>query len=182
MKDCLYLGVFYNPYCYEFCTFDGEKFNLVTEKNMEKDVKILIDENITAKKLEKLSNWIKEYKEIIVCSNGSFRYLNLKLLSGKYIRVKGAFRGDYIVDTEDYEAQTNTECNIPKERIVKRSNKIEELFDIFVYEEGGIYHFITSDDLDFAKEKQLKVYGAVWTKLGCNFIAELNEKGEWELE
>ena len=85
-------------------------------------------------------------------------------------------------------------CNI-----IKQADTIEELCDEFVYANKEkdikcfcllhqpittIYYGAKLEDIETKKlinDKNVEIYGAIWTELGLKYVAKMNSKGELEL-
>lgn len=66
-------------------------------------------------------------------------------------------------------------------RILKQSEKIEDLFDEFVRVSKSNHDFLVSDDMPTKKFRDTEIYGAIWTDKGLIYVAKMNENGELEL-
>ena len=100
----------------------------------------------------------------------------------RYIRTKETDYGS-IIDTEKYKEATGEECYIPPEEIVKESDFLGELCDMFVFR-AGEYIIIDKDNDEFFRKNWKcydTIYGAIWTDKGLISVAKMNKKGELEL-
>ena len=68
----------------------------------------------------------------------------------------------------------------------KVADTIEELCDVFVYEQKSnheLYDILCKNkenDINYIKNGT-SIYGAIWTKKGLIYVAKMNKKGELEL-
>lgn len=75
---------------------------------------------------------------------------------------------------------------IPKNKIIKQADTIEELIDEYVLREKANcklcvdYAELTEDDLKLCLQDH-DIFGAIWTDKGLIYVAKMNEKGELEL-
>ena len=63
------------------------------------------------------------------------------------------------------------------------ADTIEELCDEFVIVGTNWQQIIDLESARYnlKRPKELKVYGAIWTDKGLNYVAKMNDKGEFEL-
>ena len=97
----------------------------------------------------------------------------------KYLRTKYGT----IIDFEhltDFTKARITEINEEEHLIVKFADTIEELCDEFVRVSKSVHDFLVSNDIPTKKFDDTEIYGAIWTKWGLRFVAQLTEKG-WKL-
>ena len=93
----------------------------------------------------------------------------------KYIRTK-----DKILLFRDYEDIDSVLTNIGwiyKTEIIKEADNIEDLLDEFVCNTK----LVNLWELEITDLRGNIIYGAIWTDKGLIYVAELNEKGNWEL-
>ena len=82
------------------------------------------------------------------------------------------------------------------EKIIKESDKLEELCDEFIYANKEkdikcfclfhqpittIYYGAKLEDIETKKlinDKNIEIYGAIWTSKGLIYVAKMNDKGE----
>ena len=107
-------------------------------------------------------------------------------------------------ENEWYEQKGGIIC-LPKKKIIKKSDTIEELYDEFVDTSelkvsststgGWLYDEFDSDNkclIYYAEDERRtiplnefddlsKIYGAIWTNKGLIYVAKMNDKGELEL-
>jgi hypothetical protein len=83
---------------------------------------------------------------------------------------------------ERFKNKTHTKVwNNGNNVVVKQSNTIEELCDAFVGINDGEYQFLRAIPYKCANYWNRGVYGCIWTNKGLQFVAKLNDKGEFEL-
>ena len=71
---------------------------------------------------------------------------------------------------------------IPKERVIKQANTIEELCDEFVAIHKKFAKTQCIRKVPFEKQDEnFNIYGAIWTDKGLIYVAKMNDKGELEL-
>lgn len=114
----------------------------------------------------------------------------------RYIRTKdGIIKIDSEIDSElPAMIRIHTEEGKVREyrgkEIIRQANSIEELCDgVCAIEKNGKlkvpYVGKTTQDLkaiiDLIDKDDYEVYGAIWTDKGLQFVAKINEKGEFEL-
>lgn len=103
---------------------------------------------------------------------------------------------DYVYDTSKglytpsikmYAIGTKT---IYEADIIKQSDTIEELCDMYVYVEADKLPCVAGLKIntkqyklyrDFCLVNHIGLYGAIWTDKGLIYVAKMNEKGELEL-
>ena len=75
------------------------------------------------------------------------------------------------------------------EEPIRESEKLDELFDEFVYvrNKPSLEKPLTSLIRDISiidkvrKKSNTTVYGCIWTEWGLKYVAKMNDKGDWEL-
>ena len=103
-------------------------------------------------------------------------------------------------ENEWYEQKDGIIC-LPKKKILKQTNTIEELCDEFVWKwnekefpyskarqydrysgYGDLKRAIRAEE-NYGKylNYDYEIYGAIWTKWGLKYVAKINNKGELEL-
>ena len=106
----------------------------------------------------------------------------------KYIRTKdGIFEvvkedGDWLEITSNFEREMQCHCVIKKHAVIKQSDTIEELCDEFVAvvnDNTQQHQFMKPFDyyMRSLNQKDVSLFGAIWTEWGLKYVAKMNEDG-----
>lgn len=106
----------------------------------------------------------------------------------RYIRTKTGIKKVMLErDTYCFVLSKNgiSEYTIPKDKIIKQADSIEELCDEFVGIDSQGHYIIHNDEFikgaRIVPLEEVNYYGAIWTDKGLQFVACMNSKGELEL-
>ena len=114
-----------------------------------------------------------------------------------YIRTKD---GVYLVDEERETyfiklSKNGFENYVPREKVLNQSENLEELCDEFVIDNPNDWNDIKKPfvyenirkrlfeehSIEFRKNHNITLYGAIWTSKGLIYVAKMDDKGELEL-